>query len=201
MDKEQYIIIGLGNPGSKYQHTRHNVGFDVIEVISQKLSIPVKRSRCQGLVGEGSYKGTRIILCQPQTFMNDSGRCVTQLLQWYKVSANQIIIIYDDIDLPQGKLRIRKNGSAGTHNGMRSIIQYIGTQDFPRIRVGVGAKPEGWDLADWVLSHYKNADERETAFQAFKQAADCALEIVDSGIDQAMQQFNQKNTGKDEKLQ
>ena len=198
MEKETFIIIGLGNPGREYEHTRHNVGFDVIEVLSQKLNLPVNRAKCKGQVGEGSYQGKRLVLCRPQTYMNNSGQCVTELVSWYKAEPDQVLVIYDDIDLPQGSLRVRKSGSAGTHNGMRSIIGLWGRQDFPRIRVGVGAKPQGWDLADWVLSHYKDAAEREIAFKAYVEAADCVLDYVAHGMDHAMQAYNHKETKKTE---
>jgi len=196
MERETYVIVGLGNPGKEYEHTRHNVGFDVIEVLSQKLNLPVNKAKHQGQIGECTYKGNRLVLCRPQTFMNNSGQCVTQLAAWYKVPADHLLVIYDDIDLPQGHLRVRKNGSAGTHNGMRSIIGLWGRQDFPRIRVGVGAKPSGWDLADWVLSHYRNAEERQIAFDAYMKAADCVLTFVEKGIDAAMRDYNQKENKK-----
>lgn len=186
------LIVGLGNPGNPYARTRHNVGFDVIDVLSEKTGIAVKKKMSHTLVGEGNYQGERIVLCKPQTFMNDSGRSVVELVNWYKPEPDRLLVIYDDIDLPLGKLRIRKSGSAGTHNGMRSILAQYGRQDFPRMRVGVGAKPEGWDLADWVLSHYATQEEQKTQFDAFMRAADAALMIARDGVEKAMQSYNQK---------
>ena len=190
--KNMLLIVGLGNPGNPYARTRHNVGFDVIDVLSEKTGIAVKKKMSHTLVGEGNYQGERIVLCKPQTFMNDSGRSVVELVNWYKPEPDRLLVIYDDIDLPLGKLRIRKSGSAGTHNGMRSILAQYGRQDFPRMRVGVGAKPEGWDLADWVLSHYATQEEQKTQFDAFMRAADAALMIARDGVEKAMQSYNQK---------
>ncbi len=182
-----HLIVGLGNPGAKYAHTRHNVGFDVLEVLSQKLHIAIDRKKSQAYVGEGSYNGEKIALARPQTYMNLSGDSVQSLVHWYKIPLDSLLVIYDDIDLPLGKLRLRASGSAGTHNGMRSIIDCLGQQqEFPRLRVGVGAKPDGWELADWVLSHYADGAERKTQFDAYVQAADVALAWVQSGMDAAM---------------
>ena len=193
MDKETYIVVGLGNPGAQYARTRHNAGFETIEVLSKRWNVDVNRKKFGGLVAETTYNGARVVLCLPQTFMNASGECVQELLQWYKVPLDKLMVIYDDIDLALGKLRIRKSGSAGTHNGMRSILSHIGNQQgFPRIRVGVGAKPEGWDLADWVLSTYRIREEREDVEKAFVRAADCVEEWIKNGIEPAMQKFNGK---------
>ena len=185
-----HIIVGLGNPGREYARTRHNVGFDVIDVLSEKLAIPVTKLNLHGQIGEGRIGGEKVILVKPQTFMNLSGECVAQVVSWYKPEMDDLLLVYDDIDLPLGKLRLRAGGSAGTHNGMRSVIGLLGRQDFPRLRVGVGKKPEGWDLADWVLSHYQTAQERETQFQAFLRAADAAIDWVEHGFDSAMRLAN-----------
>lgn len=142
------VIVGLGNPGNQYARTRHNVGFDVVDVLIEKLSAGSPRRMCSALVWETRVDGERVALCKPQTYMNDSGRSVAELVSWYKPDAGRLLIVYDDIDLPLGRLRLRASGSAGTHNGMRSIVAALGRQDFPRLRVGVGAKPEGWDLAN-----------------------------------------------------
>lgn len=184
------IIVGLGNPGRRFEHTRHNVGFDVISILSEKLSIPVKRKLCKAQVGEGKYGGQRLALAMPQTFMNLSGESVGPLLRWYKAELSDLLVIYDDIDLPPGKLRIRPAGSAGTHNGMRSLIQHLGSGEFARIRVGIGAPPEGWDLADYVTAPYADAVERKTQFEAFLRAADAAMAWVDHGLEDAMRQYN-----------
>ena len=188
-----HIIIGLGNPGKEYFRTRHNVGFDVIDVLSEKLNITLSRNAMNGLIGEGFIGGEKVLLVKPQTFMNLSGQRVTALTSFYKTDMENVMVIYDDIDLPLGKLRLRKDGSAGTHNGMRSILGCIGNQQgFPRIRVGVGAKPEGWDLADWVLSTYRIREEREEMEKAFTRAADCVEDWIKNGIEHAMQQYNGK---------
>ena len=185
-----HIIIGLGNPGKEYHRTRHNVGFDVIDVLSEKLNIPLTKSAMYGLIGEGYIGGEKVLLVKPQTFMNLSGQCVTELVSWYKADLANVMVIFDDIDLPLGKLRLRKDGSAGTHNGMRSIIGLLGRQDFPRLRVGVGKKPEGWDLANWVLSHYQTEEDRKVQFDAFLRAADTVIDWVKNGMDSAMRTAN-----------
>ena len=187
-----FVIVGLGNPGSPYARTRHNVGFDVIDVLVEKLNAGTPKKMCSALVWEARVEGERVALCKPQTYMNDSGRSVVELVNWYKPENDRLLLVYDDIDLPLGKLRLRSSGSAGTHNGMRSVIGLLGRQDFPRLRVGVGAKPEGWDLADWVLSHYQTEEERKTQFDAFLHAADAALTIVREGVEAAMRAYNVK---------
>lgn len=187
-----FLMVGLGNPGQKYEHTRHNVGFDVLEVISQKINLPINRMKCHAMVGEGAYEGERVVLCRPQTYMNNSGQSVQELLKWYKIPPENLLVIYDDIDLPPGKLRIRPNGSPGTHNGMRSIVDCLGTQGFPRIRVGIGQQPEGWELADWVLSHYATPQERQEAFEAYLLAGEAALHLLKNGVEAAMRQYNKK---------
>jgi len=181
------LIVGLGNPGRKYLHTRHNAGFDVTEVISQKAGIRPWRDRCKASVAQGLYKGQKIALARPQTFMNLSGVSVAKLLRWYKLEPAHLLVVFDDIDLPLGKLRLRAEGSAGTHNGMRSIIEELGRQDFPRLRVGIGPKPERYELADFVLSHYADAAERKVQFDAFMRAADAALAWMEHGLDAAIQ--------------
>lgn len=185
-----FIVIGLGNPGREYARTRHNVGFDVIDVLSEKLNIQLNKNAMHGLIGEGFVGGEKMILVKPQTFMNLSGQCVTEVVSWYKPQMDRLLLVYDDIDLPLGKLRLRASGSAGTHNGMRSVIGLMGRQDFPRLRVGVGKKPEGWELADWVLSHYQTEEERKIQFEAFLRAADVAVELMKNGLDSAMRAAN-----------
>lgn len=193
-----YLIVGLGNPGREYDHTRHNVGFDVVEILSQKLNIPVARTAMKSLIGEGFYNGQKIVLVKPQTYMNLSGTAVVELLNWYKCPIENLAVVYDDIDLPDGALRIRKSGSAGTHNGMRNIVYLTGSDQFPRFRVGTGSKPEGWDLKDWVLSHYQTEEERKVMYTAFDNASEAILTWIREGMDAAMRSFN---TGKTKKAE
>jgi len=190
MEKETWIVVGLGNPGAQYAHTRHNAGFDSLDILSSRWMAPINKKKLKGMIAEVNRGDKRVVLCMPQTFMNLSGECVAELLSWYKVPLERLIVIYDDIDLPLGRLRVRKSGSAGTHNGMRSILQHVPGQNFPRIRVGVGAKPEGWDLANWVLSKYMIREEQDAMQKAFIAAADCVEDWLDHGIDHAMQEFN-----------
>ncbi|MBQ2991508.1 MAG: aminoacyl-tRNA hydrolase [Clostridia bacterium] len=190
-----HIVIGLGNPGREYHRTRHNVGFDVIDVLSEKLGIQMTKIAMHGLIGEGFVGGEKVVLVKPQTYMNLSGQCVTEIVSWYKPELSDVMVIFDDIDLPLGKLRLRRDGSAGTHNGMRSIIGLLGRQDFPRLRVGVGKKPEGWELANWVLSHYQTEEDRKTQFDAFLLAADTVVDWVKNGMDSAMRTANTPKKG------
>ena len=182
--------MGLGNPGLNYARTRHNVGFRAVDALAEKLGVKIDRARFRGLTAQASAGGEKLLLLKPQTFMNLSGECVSELLNWYKVPLENLLIIYDDIDLPASRLRVRKSGSAGTHNGMRSIIANTPGQNFPRVRVGVGAKPDGRDLADWVLSKYTIREEQIAMQQAFERAADCVEDWVKNGIDHAMQEYN-----------
>ena len=182
-----YVIVGLGNPGRKYEHTRHNVGFDVVEVLSQKYDIPIQRLRCKAAVGEGTIRGERVALCQPQTFMNLSGESVVQLCNWYKPEDDKLMVVFDEVDLPEGRLRFRPSGSAGTHNGMRNIIYLLGRDNFPRLRVGIGRPEEGWDMKDWVLSTYRTPQQRQAMFDAYMGAADVVAEWIANGVDAARQ--------------
>lgn len=186
------LIVGLGNPGAKFEHTRHNVGFDVLTLLAEKLQTSINKHKSNALIGECSIGGEKVVLCKPQTYMNLSGQAVRELMRWYKTEPQNLLVIYDDIDLAPGMLRIRRDGSAGTHNGMRSIIGEIGTQAFPRIRVGVGDRRPGYDLADWVLSHYNTPEERQLAFESYQLAADAAVEYVRAGIESAMTKYNTK---------
>ena len=185
-----WIIVGLGNPGIAYRKSRHNAGFNAIDALSQALHIRVAKRGLSGIYGEGLVNGERVVLVKPQTYMNLSGDCVQRVLHFFKTPPEHLIVMYDDIDLPVGALRIRASGSAGTHNGMRSVIGLLGRQDFPRLRVGVGSKPEGWALADWVLSHYQTAEERQTQFDAFLRAADTVIERMKNGVESAMRTAN-----------
>lgn len=185
-----YIIAGLGNPTAKYEKTRHNVGFDVIDVLAKKYNIKVTENKNKALYGTGLIDGEKVMLIKPQTFMNLSGESISAILNFYKLdAATQLIVIYDDITLAPGKLRIRKKGSAGGHNGIKNIIARTGTQDFMRIRVGVGEKPEGWDLADYVLSRF-NKEERAAVEDAMEDAADAAVLMLHGEVDKAMNRYN-----------
>lgn len=190
--KETFIVVGLGNPDTEYAHTRHNVGFDTTDILCSRLGVTLNRTKFSGKYAETTIGDKRLVICQPQTYMNNSGECVSQLLNWYKVPLDHLCIIYDDIDLPAAKLRVRKSGSAGTHNGMRSIIKHVSAQDFPRIRVGVGKCPPEWQLVDWVLSRYRTREEQDAMTAAFTRAAECVEDWVRNGIDHAMQGYNGK---------
>ncbi len=186
-----YLIAGLGNPSKTYEGTRHNIGFTMIDAIGEKFDIDVTTKKHKALVGRGIIEGMRVILAKPQTYMNLSGESVREIADFYKIEPENIIIIYDDISLDVGQLRIRKKGSAGGHNGIKNIIAQLGTSEFPRIKVGVGNKPEGWDLADYVLSKYSKAEQ-----EALEEAADgvigaVKLMVMDE-IEAAMNRYNAK---------
>ena len=185
-------IVGLGNPGEKYAHTRHNAGFDTLDILSMRLNIPVKKLKCHAVWGEGTLDGERVVLIKPQTFMNLSGMSVSEALSWFKLEPKDMLLIVDDIDLPFGQVRVRAKGGPGTHNGLRSIVQYTASGDFPRIRIGMGAPPPEWDLADYVLGHFDTQEARETAFNAYQLAADAAICWAEHGIDKAMNEYNRK---------
>ena len=190
-----YLIVGLGNPGTKYAHTRHNVGFDVMEKLAKKLNVSVSREKEEALIGECFVGGQKVILALPQTYMNLSGEAVMRLANWYKIPPENLMVLYDDIDLAPGFIRIRKNGSAGTHNGMRSIIGLLGYDNFPRLRVGVGQRREGYELVDWVLGHYIG-EEQEVMDKAFDLAADAVIDYIENGIESAMCKYNTKKPKK-----
>lgn len=187
-----YLVIGLGNPGGKYARTRHNAGFDVIELLADRLRAPLTKLKCKALISETKIGDERVVLAQPQTFMNLSGESVVELVNWYKADMNSLIICYDDVDLETGALRVRASGSAGTHNGMRSIIYLLGKDNFPRVRVGIGKPAPGWDLADHVLSGYQTPKERELAFSAYQDAADAIVELITKGVDSAVRLANER---------
>lgn len=193
-----YLIAGLGNPGSEYQETRHNVGFKAARMLAEKEEFPMEREKFSALITKGSIKDEDVIIVRPLTYMNNSGLAIRQVMDFYKIPVENVIIMYDDIDLPLGNLRIRENGSAGTHNGMRSIVSHLNSTNFPRIRIGVGGKPEGWDLADYVLSRF-SGDEKEIIEETEMKAAKAAASIVKDGLSKAMNKFNSKHTGKKKK--
>lgn len=187
-----YIIVGLGNPTMQYAGTRHNIGFDVVTHLSDKYGISLNQKKHKAIYGSGVIEGNKVVLAQPQTYMNLSGESVRELVDFYKIDVEEeLIVIYDDISLDVGQLRLRKKGSAGGHNGIKNIISHLGTQVFQRIKVGVGAKPEGWDLADYVLGHFSREEEKEVR-EGLSKAADSCLAIMNEGMDAAMNQYNGK---------
>ena len=189
-----YIIVGLGNPGSRYEGTRHNMGFDVIDRLITVNNIPQAGRKFHAVYGTGIIGGQKVVLAKPVTYMNLSGTSVRELMDFYKIDpTRELIVISDDIDLEPGRIRIRKKGSAGGQNGLKHIIQCIGTQDFIRVRVGTGAKPQDWELADWVLSRFPK-DERTQVDDAIIRAAEAVETIVTDGIDTAMNRYNTKGT-------
>ena len=185
-----YLIAGLGNPTREYDKTRHNVGFSVIDVLADRYNIDVSDRKHKALCGRGVIEGEKVLLLKPQTFMNLSGESIREAVDFYKVDPEtEFLVIYDDISLAPGHLRIRKKGSAGGHNGIKNIILHLGTQVFPRVRVGVGEKPEGYDLADYVLGHFQG-DEKKLMEEAYDRAAAAVVEILTDGPDKAMNDFN-----------
>lgn len=183
------LVAGLGNPGAQYANTRHNVGFDTIDYLAASYRIPLNRVRHKALTGEGIIQGKKVILLKPQTFMNLSGEAIAELIRFYKVPLTDLIVVYDDIDLPVGSVRIRPTGSAGTHNGMRSIVERLGSSAFPRVRIGVGKPPQGWKLADHVLSRFPE-EERALVNAAVERAADAVPAIILAGAEAAMSRYN-----------
>lgn len=187
---ESWLIVGLGNPGAKYSSTRHNCGFRAVDILAEKLGCRIDKGKFQGLYGSVNYGDKKLYLLKPQTYMNNSGISVLQLSAYFNIPPQHIIILFDDISLAPGRLRIREGGSAGGHNGIKSIIAQLGSQDFPRVKIGVGGKPsEEQDLADWVLSGFSASDEK-TISAALINAADAALSIIDKGIQESANRFN-----------
>lgn len=195
-----YLIAGLGNPSKNYEGTRHNIGFTMIDAIGEKFGIDVTTKKHKALVGRGIIDGMRVILAKPQTYMNLSGECIRQVMDYYKVDPSEFIVIYDDISLVPGGIRIRKKGSAGGHNGIKNIIAHLGTQEFPRVRIGVGEKPARMDLADYVLGHFPK-EETETMTTAFKDGAAAVVDMMTEGVEAAMNHFNGAARGEKEKLE
>jgi PTH1 family peptidyl-tRNA hydrolase len=191
-----FIIVGLGNPGKDYTNTRHNIGFDVIDALADKYNISVTDKKHKALCGSGVIEGQKVILAKPQTFMNLSCESVVEILNYYKMDPEtEMIVIYDDISLAPGNIRIRKKGSAGGHNGLKSIIQHIGTDQFMRVKMGVGEKPKGYDLADYVLGHF-SSDERKVMDEAAKNADEAISMMLRMDVDGAMNKFNTKSSAK-----
>ena len=187
---DAWLIVGLGNPGREYEKTRHNCGFRAVDLIADKLGCKIDRLKYQGLYCQTTYNGTKLFLLKPQTYMNLSGRSILQLSAYFSIPPQRIIVLFDDISLPPGRLRIRADGSAGGHNGLKSIIQELGSQEFPRVKIGVGAKPHpDYDLADWVLSTFSAQEEKALAV-SLDNAAQAALSVIDRGVSETANRFN-----------
>lgn len=189
-----YIIVGLGNPGEKYAHSRHNAGFEAVDRLADQYRIPVENKKFHALCGSGVIEGQKVLLLKPQTYMNLSGESVRAACDFYKIDPEQeLILLYDDISLTPGRLRIRQKGSAGGHNGIKSVIWHLGTQVFLRIKIGVGEKPSGYDLADYVLGRF-SAAEWEQMEEAFKRAAQAAAELTAADVQRVMNKYNVSET-------
>lgn len=187
-----YVIAGLGNPEKKYFETRHNVGFAVIDALSDKYNIGLTETKFKAAYGKGRIGNERVILVKPLTYMNLSGEAIAPICNYFKVDPKEnLIVISDDVELDVGKLRIRPKGSAGGHNGLKNIIALLGTDEFKRVRVGVGKKPREWDMVDWVLGHFEN-DDKALIKEAIDSAAEAVAEIMENGVDSAMNRFNGK---------
>jgi len=185
-----FLVVGLGNPGEKYARTRHNVGFMAVDYMSEKLGIKVNKAKFKALVGEYNMSGKKVLFMKPQTFMNLSGESVREAMDFYKLSPENTLIIYDDVSLNPGKMRVRLKGSAGGHNGIKSIIEHLGTNEFPRIKIGVGAKPNPeYDLADWVLSTFEKKD-MELVNSCIENTVECTELIVGGNTNKAMEKYN-----------
>lgn len=186
-----YLIAGLGNPTKEYDKTRHNIGFEAIDKISEDYKISVDTCKHKAIIGKGRIEGETVILAKPLTYMNLSGESIREIVDYYKIDIENIIIIFDDISLSPGQLRIRAKGSAGGHNGIKNIIQHLGTEEFKRIKIGVGEKPQGWDLKDYVLGRF-NSEEQAVMKEALENASKAAAMMISSGITDAMNMYNKK---------
>ena len=185
----EYLIVGLGNPGRQYESTRHNAGFIVLDTLAEKLNVSIDRVKFKGLSCTAVLEGKGVLLLKPSTYMNLSGQSIVEVMNLYKVEIENLIVIYDDISLAPGQLRVRKKGSAGGHNGIKNIIAQLGTQNFLRVKVGVGEKPAGWDLADYVLGHFSK-EEQVLMEEAFLRAADAASALLTEDVERVMNQYN-----------
>ncbi len=183
-----FVIVGLGNPGKKYEGTRHNVGFEAVDYLAFKNNIQINKIKHKALIGEGTIEGKKVMIVKPQTFMNLSGESVRDIYEYYNIDTNKLVVIYDDIDIELGRLRIRKKGSAGTHNGMKNIIYHIKDDNFPRIRIGIGS-PKGKVLANYVLSKFAG-EEKEDIILSIRSAAEAVECTIKENIDKAMNQYN-----------
>ena len=187
-----FVIVGLGNPGKNYENTRHNAGFLAIDALASKYGISVTEKKHKALCGSGYMEGVKVVLVKPQTYMNLRGESVREVMDFYKIDPEEdMIIMYDDISLDPGNIRIRKKGSAGGHNGIKSIIAHAGTQTFMRIKIGVGEKPSGWDLADYVLGHFSKEDQVKLN-EAMPDICDAAVLMAHGNVDKAMNDYNAK---------
>lgn len=187
-----FLIVGLGNPTKQYEKTRHNIGFDVMDALADKYNISISENKHKALCGKGVIEGMKVVLAKPQTYMNLSGESVAELVNYYKLDPeSELIVVFDDISLEPGNIRIRKKGSAGGHNGIKNIIANLGSSVFPRIKVGVGEKPKGYDLADYVLGKFSKED-RVLMEEGYDLACEASALIIQGAIDQAMNEYNQK---------
>ena len=189
---EIYVVAGLGNPGYRYKNTRHSVGFMVIDALAEKVGVNIRKNKKlkhKAIINEVNIDEKKILLVKPQTYMNASGESIKDIVENYKVPLNNLIILYDDADLPLGKIRIRRSGSAGTHNGMKSVIYHLQAEDFPRIRIGIGKPPPDMDIIDYVLGKF-TIDETDVIHESISKAAEAAIAIVKEGVDEAMAKFN-----------
>lgn len=184
-----YLIVGLGNPGNKYKNNRHNIGFRVVEALAERHSIRLDTDKHKGIIGKGMIGSEKVVIAKPLTFMNLSGECVRSVADFYKIPVENIIVVFDDISLDVGKLRIRKKGSAGGHNGIKSIIAHLGGDNFPRLKFGVGDKPNGMDLADYVLGNFSKEDEAILKSEIIR-ACDGVEVMITEGCDSAMNKYN-----------
>ena len=189
-----YIIAGLGNPGREYAGTRHNCGFMVLDKLSKEYGIDISDRKHKGLEGKGTIDGNKVLLLKPQTYMNLSGESIREAVEYFKIDPeSELIVVYDDISLEPGSIRVRKNGSAGGHNGMKNIIAQLGTENYTRVRIGIGAKPPRMDLADWVLGHF-NAEDLSHVDEAADSAVKAISTILEHGVEEAMNRYNRKNS-------
>ena len=189
-----YVIAGLGNPGRKYEGTRHNSGFAALDILAERYRIPVASERMKGLCGSGLIDGEKVLLVKPQTYMNLSGECIREIVSWYRIDPEkELIVLYDDISLAPGMLRVREKGSAGGHNGMKNIIAMLGTQTFKRVRIGVGETPEGFSQIDWVLGRFP-LGQRADVLDAYDRASQAAAALVTQPAAEVMNRFNTRLT-------
>jgi PTH1 family peptidyl-tRNA hydrolase len=197
--KERILIAGLGNPGDLYRDTRHNVGFRAVDRISAEYDIKVRKLKCKSLYGEGLINGVPVMLAKPQTYMNRSGESIREIVEWFKIPLSNIIIVYDDVDIPLGRIRVRPRGSSGTHNGMKSIIYCLESDEFSRVRIGIGRPSEGKNLVSHVLGTFRD-DERIIINKVIDVAAQAAVSVAVEGVEAAMAKYNGSVIGEDDEV-